>query len=137
MASSRGKIIAFRSKWANNDFFTFKNFQNVYWHGKRHSILHEPTTDRFCLSEWSETTQSLISRNFCRYILSSRWSSFVPSVFVYRLAWLAVLVFLRQYLCLTFTNRWLIFYSLNKTNKWVFHTDGWTIFFFRVENGKE
>ena len=38
-ASSRGIIIAFRSKMSKKWFFTFKNFQNVYLHGKRHSAL--------------------------------------------------------------------------------------------------
>ena len=80
----------------------------------------------FASLEWFEITQSLIIHALWLYVLSSRWSSFVSAAFVYRLASLAVLVFLRRYLCLNFTNRWLIFNSLNKTNKWVLHGDGWT-----------
>ena len=41
-ASSRGIIIVFRSKMSKKWIFTFKNFQNVYWHGKRHSTLIFP-----------------------------------------------------------------------------------------------
>ena len=38
-ASSKGKIIVFRSKTSKKWIFTFKNFQNVYCHGKQHSAM--------------------------------------------------------------------------------------------------
>ena len=38
-ASSRGKIIVFRSIMGKKRIFTFENFQNLYWHGKQHSAL--------------------------------------------------------------------------------------------------
>ena len=38
-ASSRGKIIIFRSKMKRKWIFTFQNDKNVHWHGKDHCAM--------------------------------------------------------------------------------------------------
>ena len=60
-----GKIIVFRSKMSKKRFFTFKNFQNVYWHGKQHSAMKKG------LKKLSLSSSEVA--NFCFICLTGQW----------------------------------------------------------------
>ena len=69
LSSILNKVVQI-SEW----MFTFKNFRNVYWHGKRHSALRSLRCPYYplrsqvskspSLSEWSLTDFSAIEFNF-------------------------------------------------------------------------